>query len=422
MKPGMIDASSCARALAAIFFVTASACSSAPPPAPDAPRLMASAAPPSVASVEPPSPAPGPTALIDAAPTPSTSASTLAVDPAPSPSVAALASATRRFEPIALPSMGAVLAVDGRGPKDVWMLGENSALLRWNGARAERQKAPSCPSHVVMSFAGSKPRSYDAEPVYRRLTVAPREIIVGGPRSAWGYRGSYTVFVEARSRGGSAWSCGMANGFGTPIHRAAGDGVLDILRVGQPSFAIDDRPAPVPDDMSSEESLLVARSSDDVWIGSPLYASLWHWNGVAWNPRPAAIATLFDLWTDESGAAWVLGSTAKNAREGDLVLRWDLAAKAWRSVPLPPDLRATRLGGTSARDVWLFGTKAWFQWDGVALRRADALLGEVNATWSTATGELFVVGADRTKKVGTGKDATPAGAAFHALAVEEERP
>jgi len=83
--------------------------------------------------------------------------------------------------------------------------------------------------------------------------------------------------------------------------------------VQRDASAIGDRQAPATTESEAPANLSIdGRDAKDVWMlgeGSVL----WHWNGVAWSPRPAGLATLIDLWVDEAGSAWVLGGTSARA-------------------------------------------------------------------------------------------------------------
>jgi hypothetical protein len=89
---------------------------------------------------------------------------------------------------------------------------------------------------------------------------------------------------------------------------------------------------------------------------------------------------------------------------------------------VPQDFRATLVRGTGERDVWFLGAKGFYQWDGATLRRAEAPLGAVDDAWVGPSGEMWVVGADRTRQVTTKDGPKPAGAAIRVPAPPKGRP
>ena len=88
--------------------------------------------------------------------------------------------------------------------------------------------------------------------------------------------------------------------------------------------------------------MLAGRSADDLWLYNPKGGQALHGNGIGWEARPTGLSGMSDLWVDETGSAWVLGSRMD---ESPGVLRWDLATGAWRRLPTPTDLSAVRVVG-----------------------------------------------------------------------------
>lgn len=341
----------------------------------------------------------------------------VAEEPSP-PLPEPLGAITRSFERVALPaSVGAIEAVGGRDARHVWMVSASFDLLSWDGARLSRAKAPSCPFHYEINLGGGTQR-YVYEPRYTRLTVTSDEIVLGGLRPQIGPRGSYALDVEARSRTGKGkWICHETGGVFPPIERIAGTARLHMRVSTSKGLTIDGRPAPLPADEMNEGVDLGGRAADDLWLWSTELDRVWQGNGVAWQLRPTRLAQLIDVWLDEAGHPWVLGV---DARQRGVVLRWDDDAGTWKRLPIQ-DVAGAELIRGAGRELWLIGGTYVYHWDGRVLRRASAPVAKVKGAWISASGELWIVGADPSRQVKTDEDPVPAGVAYRVPA-EQGKP
>lgn len=122
----------------------------------------------------------------------------------------------------------------------------------------------------------------------------------------------------------------------------------------------------------------------------------WHWNGQAWSSTPTGTAYAvreFKVFAANDMVA--VDTAAKQAQRFD--------GTAWRALPLPADVyNIHTLGGTSSRDLWLFGktTPAYdfaaFRWNGTAWTRtvvpaAFAASGGARNVVTVSANEVYVV-------------------------------
>lgn len=358
-------------------------------------------------------PLPRPPALPSLAPTsapalgdpPTTSALLADPDPAspvdPPPLAEPLAPATRSFAVVALPKVSPLVAVDGRGPGDVWLLGEGGEVVRWDGTRAARKASPRCATRTLQTIAGTA-RYEVYEPRYLHLAVTPSEVILGGVKVVYGFRGGTTLTMESRSRDGVRWSCDEASGVGASLPFFAGGALLRMDALHNGGLSADGRPLPLPSGAQVFEPLLAGRSDRDIWLGSRRFAPIVHYDGITWTRSSPGLGYVADLWADDTGTAWAVGTRAEAKTDadpaGDVAVRWDRGARTWVPLPVPAGFRARVVRGAGSRDVWFFGDEAFYQWDGASLRRAEPALASVRAAWADAGGDLWVVGADAKKR------------------------
>jgi hypothetical protein len=317
--------------------------------------------------------------------------------PPPAPPADAPGPLDRAFERVPLPpDAPEILAIDGRDERDVWLLGgerDKPALFRWDGAQILKEKAPPCKSPID----------------YSGLALLPDAAIV----LATTYEGEGGVYpVEARRPLRGGWSCDR---------RSEGQILMlgpDLLRF-EPSkqLTLSGHLLPLPELVwiAGSRPQIAARTPAHLWLYFPGHSHVLHGSGVAWESRPTGLAAINDLQVDDTGAAWIIGGDDSKS-EGSAVLRWDTAAHAWRRLPTPPDLRATRLRLTSARDVWLIGKEHIHHWDGAKLRRGKTPIERVSGAWISAAGELWIAGRDPSRAAPGWKSA---GVAFRAPAVRK---
>lgn len=291
----------------------------------------------------------------------------------------------RPFERVPLPPKATrILAVEGRNERDVWLLSRD-ALFHWDGARVVEEKGPPCnpwPDHWGLALT---PGAVLARGVYDNL------------------EGQNLPTAEARRQGPGRWSCSDSE-----AHLRSIDlGANRLLWDGYPD------PPSVPLRLWMRGQL-AAGAADDVWSYGD--GEVLHSNGVEWVARPTGLKRVFNLRVDATGVAWLVGSRREEG-DGEVVLRWDLSARAWRRVPVPSEFRATRVRVRSGRDAWLIGEAHVHHWDGHTLRRAQTPLA-VESAWVGPSGELWLAGAELTSL----PDKPAAGVAFRVSAPQENKP
>jgi hypothetical protein len=307
-------------------------------------------------------------------------------------------------------NVGSIVAVSGRDPRDVWMVSASGDLLRWDGRRLDRRKAPSCPSYFEYPQGDGRRIREVHEPRYRRITLTAREAILSGPRTEVGTRGSWQNDVQARGSG-SRWSCDSNSGIYRPVVHAIGDALIRLQIYPVRGLTIDGRPAPFIGDSNLYRGLdFGGRAPDDLWAWNTETARVWKGNGVAWYERPVPVSEIRDVWIDETGSAFVLGNRAREKDAAEVVVRWDDASATWKYLPFTGHLQgAKRIVGASARDVWVLGDAGVFHWDGRSLRRAPAPMPQINDAWVSRSGELWIAGEDPSRKVKLEDDEVGAG-------------
>jgi hypothetical protein len=342
-----------------ITTVALAACGATPPP----PLPGLSLPPPPVAAppVTTRAPPPPRLGLIDVPRAPEAAAARIA-PPAPM---------DRVIVPVPLPpGTPEVVAVDGRDERDVWLLAGAGAatarLLHWDGTRIEALPGPSCAERADR---------------YHGLVVLPGELLVRGTVE---WRGIEALF-EGRRDSRGRWTCETRLWPSRVL--AVGADLLRFEGVRLTS-AGGTLPSP-PWRWYGGPAEISARSPDSLWVYVPQGDSVAHGNGVAWESRPPGVPFLQSLQVDREGVAWAVGGEDREA--GDVLLSWDEGAHAFRAVPSPSDLVATRVRANDARDVWLVGPEHVHRWDGERFHRAPTPLPDVRAAW-LGPRELWLAG------------------------------
>jgi hypothetical protein len=352
----------------------------------------------------------------------------------------------RRFERVALPAgAGEIVAVAGRDDRDVWMMARGSdvqrvwvkggaggeeakeialpidSVVHWDGARATARPGPRCflaweykqTARTRLVSSRARPLSCNAlgcdyAVPFDRILLPPAGVVLVG---TW-HHGQTPFPFDLRSRAGrdGRWSCEI-EGQTPAAERLVGAAALRLDRNAYSfaSLTVDGREIGVPQELKdAAPSAVAARSVDDLWLWKSDDEHVWHGTTHAWEARPAPVHVVA-LEIVEPGSAWVVGVD----KDADIVLRWDAGKAAWTRWPTPAKFRATSILATSAHDVWFLGPKAFHHWDGRELRRIEAPPLAVHAAWLSASGELWVVGADPTVKIHAGtEEEDSAGAAF----------
>jgi hypothetical protein len=301
----------------------------------------------------------------------------------------------RVFDRIPLPPDALeIVAVDGRDERDVWLLGRagwDVALFHWDGAQLVKEKPPQCKAQVE----------------FRGLVLAPDAVIV----LATSFEEEGGVPYEVRhAKGGGGWSCERRS---ESQRLWLGAELLRLEVSYRLTLAGHLLPLPASGLPNAE---IAARSPADLWLYAPSSSDIFHGNGVGWESRPTGLAKIRSLRTDDSGAAWLVGGDESSWVEGNVVLRWDTAAHAWKRLPTPADLRAERIRVSSERNVWMLGKEHIHHWDGTSLRRGKTPMKRLQGAWMSPTGELWIVGGDES---GAAESRKVAGVAFRVPAARK---
>jgi hypothetical protein len=382
---------------------------------------------------------------------------------------------TGRFERIPLPpGTPAVVAIEGRDDRDVWMLAQGGTVLHWDGSRVTAKGRPACFTDSccgrLFDCTGAPDKCTDAAikscsmgrsdcawaVVFDDLRVTREEVVVRAWVNTGGLRSS---LVESRLREGR-FTCEQAQGdLLYPGSRARGDGphVLELavggssIRFEPPAgygggpygLVIDGRRVPLPPGVTE----LAARSVDEIWVAGFHFGQdpggLWRGDGLGWRPIPLPDDTGPErVWIGENGLVWVLGpaGTERGRSWGDELdrrertmglLRLDQQRSAWTRFATPGLLSVH--GGE--HDFWLLGKESFYVWDGRALSRAAAPLvlgrflhedGQPVDAWRSPSGALWVAGGALEKKPETkqakGKSPVQAGVVLRVAGPERRGP
>jgi hypothetical protein len=351
---------------------------------------------------------------------------------------------TARFEPVALPpKTPAIVAVDARSERDVWMLAADGRVLRWDGARVVDRGAPHCftdsccgtlvdcarkPAMCArQAVENCQPFRYDCamEVSWSFLRLTPDDVIVRALVDTGGMRAS---LVESRLGKNGRWSCEQGPGdLVYPGSLGRGDDgprALELSvdgaslrfeapavlanRYGGHMLLVDGRRVPLPDDVQyggvmGPDASFAARTPSDLWLWTGS-GQVWRGNGLGWTSLPSGLASVAEIWFGAPATAWVLGALGEGKEQ---LLRWDLDRGGGQRFETPFAEWMLRDG----QDFWLFGKKALYHWDGTALGRAAPPL-SIEHAWRGASGEIWLVGADPTARMKLGDEDVPLGAVF----------
>lgn len=397
------------RASAALLALGLAACGEAVPPA--APPPAPSAAPAVATTGKAPLPPPP-----AAAPTPR---------PAPRPDEP-LPGLTRPFVTVALQGARApIIAVHGRGPRDLWFLADDPAATTGPG-----------PLGAVLHSDGEKLLERIVPVCYGGIAgiVTSRNEVVMLGTNLWfrGVPSTFRGFIDLHpSRGGKRRPNCNTDWYsaGTTV---GGDEHLWTLNCGPKGedcqiASTGGRSASFPafDPSSVNPGEPVSLAVRGLWMKAPAdgwmvandedgHGFLWRYNGVVW-VRTATVDEGLDvvaLWVDEETHPWLLARRGKDSPETG-ILRYD--GQALRAIGVPATFAATLVVGTSARDVWFLGAgAAVHQWDGQRLRAGVAPFPVADA-WAAPGGEVWITGPV------PDSGGPPAGVVAHTRALPEVR-
>lgn len=286
-----------------------------------------------------------------------------------------------------LPAAPEIVSVGGRGPRDVWLFARAEVLLHHDGTRVLRRWDRPCKSKEPLAI----PLRFD------EMVVLDGKVHLSG----WTQGMRDSVNAEATLENGR-FSCSRdwywparftaaAGPIGWEIYCARGAWSCTQVSIAGP-------PAPLPVQIEDRWTVplggLWVEPTGEAWLAGES-SGLFFYNGVAWKriamPPTGAVV---DLWVDEHHHAWMITRPEKGPAS---VLRWD--GSAFHALPVPADLDAVKVRGTSARDVWFIGPRFVHEWDGERLHRGPAPL-TASAAWSSPGGEIWIAGVGAKKDAG----------------------
>lgn len=338
-----------------------------------------------------------------------------------------------RFEPVKLPKkVPAILAVNGTGDRDVWLLPAGGPVMQWDGSRVSERGTPQCYTDtccgILVDCARNPGRcrkkgecAYGdttcVQPVtWSFLDVTPAGVAVGASTYTGGMRGSV---VFARPRKGGGFTCEQnlddnaypgSRGMGDPGHaeevtldgvaiRFEGPAVL-VNSYGGHHLTVAGRAVPLPPDLQYRSGGFLARSAADLWVWLDDPGQVFRGDGLKWTPVETGLLTVTRVWATGPDLVWALG--------GEELVVLDMKAGTEKRYSVPGATRV--LAGP--RELWLLGDeatlgedgpildmteKSFYFWDGQALARAGSPLA-LGGAWRSPSGDLWVAGADRTAK------------------------
>jgi hypothetical protein len=261
------------------------------------------------------------------------------------------------------------VALSGRAENDVWLLAQDEkqvTALRWDGARFEKTPGPACGKNTRFEILG----------------LVGEALVAVGPYADFDDGG-----LTIARRTGRAWSCEYAP-YGQV--RPVGGALLRYVRGFELTYAGERQPLPVEPFVGPTYRNMAASGPHDVWLWGG--ARVVHGDGVGWESRPPGVAVVHAIAPDGTGAAWLAGGDDPK-QDGDVVLRWDPAARAWSRLGLPPGLRARDVLVGGRDDVWLVGGRRVHHVEGRAFRSHPDPFTGGHAAWVAPSGALWLAGA-----------------------------
>ncbi|HEX5746464.1 MAG TPA: hypothetical protein VFZ09_09480 [Archangium sp.] len=267
-------------------------------------------------------------------------------------------------------SLWNVHTTGGSGPSDLWAVGDEGAILRWDGSawRDQRQLRG-----LPAAYSPSTPSVREA--YFVELSASPDGAVVwanpGGPS-----RVDVAASTWATSEG--TWHAHLI----PPPRRTVSSPQFTVSGTGiQPLQGL------LPGDPEPWRTRVHASARDNVWAMDQ--QRVWAWEGQAWRIALEGQGELFAVWTHGPKDTWVAG-TGK-------LLHWD--GEGWQEHPTP-GFTASALWGSWRRDMWAVGRKGdtagLFHWDGKDWSEvsSDALQGieRLLAVTGRCTSEVYAVG------------------------------
>jgi cysteine-rich repeat protein len=254
-----------------------------------------------------------------------------------------------------------LFAVRGTSAADVWVVGGNGTILRWNGAAWSK----------VTSGTSQALRAVWAASATQAWAVG-----IGGTILRWN---------------GTAWSSEVLPGANRDLYAVWGVSAAEVWAggdIGKLVRRTGGTWAAVPSSITSCLEGFWGAAADDVFVVADGGIAQ-RWNGSAWSDTPTGVGQ--NLWGIHGTAAddiWAVG------RAG-VILHWDGAS--WTRVPSETTLHISGVWAYARTGAWAAADAGTtLRWNGaVWLAVPSGAVGRLNGVWGASPSEVWVVGDDR---------------------------
>jgi hypothetical protein len=266
-----------------------------------------------------------------------------------------------------------LLGIGGNAPDNVWAVGENGAIVRFNGSYEDRRAGSAADLNKVFGFSEGELWAVGNSGTVLRRTPAEWEVAqVPTQRN---------LFALGGTSASDVWVVGEA---GTSLHF---DGK-----------AWSNVPTSTTDDLVS----VWASSPADAWAATPQrpYHPLLHWDGTAWSnwTTSAPPGTVFGFWGFASDDVWAVGVQCNYTVDVFLCVKTTshFDGLSWRAGYIGPAVddifnRLVAVWGSDSRDVWaLAENNASYHWDGESWSPVDfPRVQWCSGLWGSAKDNVF---------------------------------
>lgn len=273
--------------------------------------------------------------------------------------------------------------------RDVWLLGEEGALSRWDGQSLRSVTSPIRAGGIAL--AGTDERDvwlagvdglfrWDGQRWSQARSGYISGLLVRAAGDVWAADEASVHHLE-----GQKWrSWPLAGQQGGRLYDG-GDGSVWLLQPDHVLRFTDGEWRRLAANEHRMEALWSAPDGSAWGVGRD--AALVHWDGARWT-TPAAGESWDQLWTIWGLAdddVWTAGSDG-------FVAHFD--GRAWTRVPFPRTATIRALWGSATNDVWAVGDGV-FHWDGQRWSDADVhTWDELTAVWGTGPTDVWASGTD----------------------------
>ena len=289
-------------------------------------------------------------------------------------------------------------AVWGRGPNDVWVVGTGATLLHWDGGRWQSVSEGVPTSADLLGVGGDADNVWVAgsDGTLLRLTggswlTAP---IGGQPlRSVWFTPGAGVWTVGDHGTvahfDGASWGWLPKAQAWSDLVGVWGSAQNDVL-----AFGADDHSAHYdgrgwsaldtwPSNFSGGPSAVWGTSAHDVWAVSD--HAINHFDGSYWRTTQSPVA-LHGVWASAANDAWAVGDAPMGGN--GTILHFD--GSAWQPVASGVADNLTSVWGSAASDVWIStASEQLLHYDGTSFATLEVVTSDTDSgqgSWERIAG------------------------------------